>query len=156
MIDLTAQSIRAQILQAVGVRCQALLVPLPDETSSTAEVYWARQSLRPEELPAVVVTPGIESGERSYGVDRITMPVTISLACLLGDLIAVDLGELLLAELRQKIPLTDPTLGGLAQDLRYVQGGVDDYPDQDNQALVAAVTFEIDYETAVNNPEQGV
>ena len=84
------------------------------------------------------------------------MPVTISLACLLGEYNAVDLSEFLLAELRRQMPLGDPSLGGLAQDLRYVQGGVDDYPEEDEQALVVNATFEIDYETTANNPDEGV
>ena len=155
MIDLDTQSIRAQILQALGERCQALLVLLPGGSDAEAEVHWARQSLRPQELPAAVVNPQPETGERSYGIDRLTMPVTISLACLLGEYNAVDLSEHLLAELRKQVPLEDPTLGGLAHDLRYVQGGVDDYPEEDDQALVVNATFEIDYETTINNPDEG-
>ena len=156
MIDLETQSIRAQILQQLGERCQSLLVLLPGGGDSEAEVYWARQSLSSQELPAAVVNPQPETGERSYGIDHLTMPVTISLACLLGEYNAVDLSEFLLAELRRQVPLDDPSLGGLAQDLRYVQGGVDDYPEEDEQTLVVNATFEIDYETTANNPDEGV
>ena len=156
MINLETQSIRAQILQVLGERCQALLVLLPGGSDSEAEVYWARQSLKPQELPAAVVNPQPETGEMGYGFDRLTMPVTISLACLLGEQNPVDLSEYLLAELRKQVPLEDPTLGGLAQDLRYVQGGVDDYPEEDEQALVVNATFEIYYETTINNPDEGV
>lgn len=155
MIDLETQSIRAQILQRIGERCQALLVLLPGGSDSEAEVYWARQSLSPQELPAAVVTPQPETGEMGYGFDRLTLPVTISLACLLGEQNPVDLSEYLLAELRKQVPLEDPTLDGLAQDLRYVQGGVDDYPEEDDQALVVNATFEIYYETTINNPDEG-
>lgn len=156
MIDLDTQSIRARIVQTLGERCQSLLVLLPGGSDTEPEVYWARQSLRPQELPAAVVNPQPEVGERCYGIDQLTMPVTISLACLLGEHNAVDLAESLLAEIRKQIPLDDPTLGGLAQDLRYVQGGVDDYPEEDEQALVVNATFEIDYETTANNPDEGV
>jgi len=156
MIDLDTKSIRARILQTLGERCQSLLVLLPGGSDIEPEVYWARQSLRPQELPAAVVNPQPEAGERSYGIDRLTMPVTISLACLLGEHNAVDLAESLLAEIRKQVPLNDPTLGGLVQDLRYVQGGVDDYPEEDDQALVVNATFEIDYETTANNPDEGV
>ena len=154
MIDLDSQSVRAKILQIIGERCQALLVLLPGGADAEPTVLWARQSLSPTELPAVVVTPQPEDGERLYGIDKLTMPVTISLACLLGDHNPVDLAESLLAELRQQVPLEDPTLGGLAQDVRYVQGGVDDYPEQDDQALVVTATFEIEYETEINKPNE--
>ncbi|MCK4620721.1 MAG: hypothetical protein KAT62_00760 [Desulfuromonadales bacterium] len=156
MIYLETQSIRAQILQKLGERCQALLVLLPGGADTEPEVLWARQSLHPTELPAAVVNPHPEDADRTYGVDQLTMPVTISLACLLGEHNAVDLSESLLAEIRKRVPLDDPTLGGLAQDLRYVQGGTDDYPTEDDQALVVNATFEIDYETTINNPDEGV
>ena len=156
MIDLETQSIRAQILQKIGERCQALLVLLPCGNDTEPEIYWARQSLHPTELPACVITPEPETGERLYGVDSLVMPVTISLACLLGEYNAVDLAESLLSELRKQIPLDDSTLDGLAQDLRYIQGGVDDYPETDDQALVVTAMFEINYETTINNPDEGV
>lgn len=156
MIDLDTQSIRAQILQKIGERAQLLLAILPNGSENEASVYWARRSLKPQELPAAVVTPQPETGERTYGVDQLTMPVTISLACLRGTLNAVDLAEHLLAELRKQIAQDDPKFGGLAQDLRYVQGGVDDYPEEDEQALVVSAAFEIDYETTANNPDEGV
>jgi len=156
MINLDTQSIRAQILQKLGERCQALLVLLPNESDVEADVYWARRSLSPQELPAVVVTPEPESNDRTFDEDQLIVPVTISLACLLGSHNAVDLAEALLAELRRQIPLDDPTLGGLAKNMRYVGGGTDDYPERDDQALVVNATFEIDYETIANKPEEGV
>ena len=156
MIDLDTQSIRAKILQKIGERCQALLVLLPGGDDAEADVLWARQSLHPTELPACVVTPQPEETERGYGYDRLVMPVTISLACLLGEHTAVDLAESLLSEIRKQVPLDDSTLGALAEDLRYVQGGVDDFPEDQDQALVVNATFEIIYETEANNPDEGV
>jgi len=156
MIDLDTQSIRAQILQTIGERCQALLVLLPGGADAEAEVFWARQSLEPSELPACVVTPQPEVAERTTGADQLTMEVMISLVCLLGNHNAVDLAESLLAELRQQIPADDSTIGGLAQALRYVGGGTDDYPQADDQALVVPAVFEVDYETESNNPDEGV
>jgi len=156
MTDLETQSIRAKILQAIGDRCQSLLVKLPSGKWADAQVFWGRQSLDPEELPAGVVTPEPETGERTFDSDELTMPVTISLACLLGNDNAVDLAESLLAELRRQVPLDDETLDGLAKEIRYVGGGTSDYPERDDQSLVVTATFEIDYATAANNPEESI
>jgi len=156
MIDLETRSIRAQILQKLGERCQNLLALLPNGSDGEPSVFWARRGLSPSELPAIVVNPEVESGDRTFGEDQLTMPVTFSMACLLGNNNAVDLGEFLLAEMRRQIPDTDTTLGDLAKTIRYVQGGSDDYPERDDQALVVSATFEIDYETVKNNPNEGV
>lgn len=157
MIDLDTQSIRAKILQTLGERCQLLLVLLPNDTEVEPNVYWARQSLKPEtEVPAVVITPDVEEGDRSFAEDLLTMPVIVDLVCLLGNHNAVDLSEYLLAEMRKGIPLDDPTFNGLAINTRYVGGGVEDYPEEDDQALVVKARFEIKYETIANKPEEGV
>lgn len=157
MIDLNTQSIRAQILQKIAMRCESLLALLPNDGDIEPQIFWARQQLLPDELPAAVVTPEPESGDRSsYGSDLLTMPVTISLVCLIGLHNAVDLAEYLLAEMKGRIPLDDQTFDGLAQDIRFVQGGVNDYPDEDEQGLSVFAVFEIDYETEINNPDKGV
>lgn len=149
-------SIRAQILQAIGDRARELIVLLPTGQDQPATLTWARSSLHPSELPVVNVLPQPETAERGYGTDQITMPVQISIACLLGTNIPVDLGEDLLAIMRRIIPGTDQTLGGLSDDIRYIGGGVDDYPQDQDQALVVNATFEIEYQTVANNPEKGV
>jgi hypothetical protein len=155
MIDLTAETMSAKILQQLGQRAQSLLVLLPNESESVPEVYWARNILSVEELPGVVVTPSVESGARKYGVDVINREVTISLVCLVGDHNPLDLSEMLLGELKTQIPGSDPTLGGMAQDMTYSGGGVTDYPERDEQGLSVYATFDIEYHTEINNPKQG-
>jgi len=152
MINLESTSTRAQILQAIGENCQNLLALLPTGTEAEASIYWARRQLKPTELPALVITPGIETAERDYGNDILAMPVTISVAVLLGAHNALDLGEMLLAELRTVVPGADPTFNGLATDTVYTEGGVEDYPENQEQALVVNATFTITYETSANQP----
>ena len=155
MTDLEiSYSIRAQILQKIGERAQQMIVLLPSGMDADAQLFWARQQLHPSELPAVNILPQPETGDRSYGADHLTMPVQISIACLLGNNSAVDLAEDLLATMRRTVPGSDPTLGGLAQDIRYMSGGVDDYPEDADQALVATTLWEIDYQTQANNPDE--
>lgn len=153
MTDLIAtHSIRSRILTALGDRCYSLLALLPDDRERTPAIYWARQSLTPTEVPAVVIIPQPEQAERQYGVDQMTMPVSISMVCLLGDWVPVDLGEYLLAQMRKEIPGVDHTLGNLAIDVHYIGGGVDDYPEDTDQAMVATTSWEVVYETQNNNP----
>ena len=156
MTDFTTYNVRTKILQELGRRCEWLMESEQGLSFQEAALYWARQSLDPRELPASVITPGLETSERGYGFDRLTLPITISLACIIADRDPLDFSEHLLAELRRKISSDDPTLGGLAQDIRYVSGGVEDYPEQDDQALVVVANFEIEYETEINNPDKGV
>jgi hypothetical protein len=155
MIDLTAETMSAKILQQLGQRAESLLVLLPNESESVPEVYWARNRLSVEELPGAVVTPGAESAERKYGVDVMTREVTISLVCLVGNHNPLDLSEVLLGGLKTQIPGDDMTLGGLAQDMTYSGGGVIDYPERDEQGLSVYATFEVEYHTEINNPNQG-
>lgn len=153
MTDLTTtHSIRARILSALGERCYNLLALLPSDREQTPAIYWARQSLTPGEVPAVVIIPQPEQGERQYGIDSLTMQVQVSMVCLLGDWLPVDLGEYLLGQMRKEIPSTDPTFGGLAIDIVYAGGGVDDYPEDTDQAMVCTTTWDISYETQNNNP----
>jgi len=157
MQDLDTQSIRAQIIQAIAERAQNILVMLPGGREADPDVLWARSRLKPEELPAIVVTPEPDTpGDEAYGADLLTIPITISAACLLGKNHPVDLGEFILAQMRKAIPGNDTTIGGLAETIRYAGGGVEEYPDRNDQAMVVVVTFEIDYETATNNPDEGV
>ena len=153
MTDLIAtHSIRSRILTRLGDRCHNLVALLPDDRESTPAVYWARQRLEPSEVPAVVIIPQTEQAERQYGVDLMSMPVSISMVCLLGDWLPVDLAEYLLAQMRKEIPGTDTTLAGLAIDIKYIGGGVDDYPQDTDQAMVCTTAWEILYETQNNNP----
>jgi hypothetical protein len=154
MIDLDTQSIRARILQKLGEQCQYLLAMLPSGDEKEPQILWGRRSIRPEELPAVVITPQPESATKSYGADEITMPVTVAMVCLLGEHNPLDLGEYLLAQMREYVA-ADSTMGDLAGDTRYMEGGIDEYPESNDQALVVSTTWEIDYTTLRNNPNEG-
>jgi hypothetical protein len=153
MTDLVAtNSIRSRILSALGERCYNLLALLPDDRERTPEIYWARQRLQPTEVPAVVITPQPEEATPMSGVDEKTMPVQISMVCLLGDWKPVDLGEYLLAQMCQVIPGQDESFGGLCITINYLGGGVEDYPEDTDQAMVCTSTWAIVYETFTNNP----
>lgn len=154
MADLTiSTSIRAKILAALGKRAEHMIVLLPSGLEADAALFWARSQFHPGELPAVNLLPMPENGERDgYGSDTISMQVQVSVACLLGSNIPVDLGEDILAVMRREIP-ADPTFGGLAEDTVYQSGGVEDYPQDSDQALVVTTTWEILYRTQINNPD---
>ncbi len=148
-----SNSIRARILAALGSRAEALVAIMPDGLSQGMDLTWARQALSPGELPLINILPQPETAERSYGVDRMTFPVQIAVACLLGDYRPIELAEDLLAKMRSVLPAADPTLGGLAEDMRYTGGGVEDYPEDEDQALVVITQWEIVYETQGNDPD---
>jgi len=151
MYELTTTTTRALILQAIANRADALLVLLPSDSSTEADLLWARSSLDPSELPAAVVNPQPETCDRdTYGIDRVNLPVTVSLCCLLGSHNSVDLGEMLLGQMCAQIPMNGITVDSKLLDIRYTGGGVESYPERDDQALVVSATFEIEYELTSN------
>lgn len=141
-----ADTIRRQILDALGVR--AAQVRLPGGTAAL-NICYARQTLAAAELPALVITPQEESAERRYGQDLITMPVSVSVAAVLGAFEPLTLAEAILGELRSVFPAP---LEGLAEDIRYAEGGVNEWPERQDQAIVVTAVFNIVYSTAANDP----
>lgn len=157
MTDLEiSYSIRARILQKIGERVQQMIVLLPSGMDADAQLFWARRIEDPkEELPVVIVWPRLETSQRtSFGMDAITMAFDVHIVCLIGKHNFVDLGEDLIATMRRTIPGSDPTLDGLVTDIRYVSGGADEYPTVSDQALNVMTSWEIDYETQANNPDE--
>ena len=115
-----------------------------------------------EELPALWLTPGMEECETTrYGEDSLTLPLTIraGLRYTLHD--APDLqeramaraAENVLADIRQALGQFEEE-NETADSVRYVSGGVEDWPDwsQGEVSLFVSVQAEIQYSTARNNP----
>ena len=156
-------SIREQIILIILDLLDGLAAPLPVDGEAAATVYRARKFFDPAtgEVPAVSVFPQPDEpgNEESYDVDSLIMPIEVHVLALFGDRNPSELGELMLAELRYALGGCDPSraalfnvLGELIDSIRFVGGGIEDYPDEDDQALVVRGVFNIEYSTVAGDP----
>ncbi len=136
-----ADTIRELIIQDIVAALESL--------SGYGEVYRGRTYFSPDELPAVSVLPGIESGEKQYGAQILTMPVQVHAVQVVGDNNPSELSETVLGD------LIDVLIYGAIDRINgmtYTGGGVEDYPDEDDQAVSVQISIEIEYSTVIGDP----
>lgn len=115
-----------------------------------------------EALPALWLTPGKEECESTvYGEDSLTLSVTLraGVRCVpepdaaMQEATLAQTAENLLADLRMGLALFSG-LSEDADDILYISGGVEDWPDWagGETALTLSVEAQIRYSTARNNP----
>jgi hypothetical protein len=102
-------------------------------------------------LPCMLMIPGKDAAEKAYGQQQLTMPVSIYAIQVIGDNVSGPLAEVILGELINNL------IGGRGNisridDLQYVSGGVEDWPDQADQALSVQIDIEIQYSTNIGDP----
>lgn len=113
-------------------------------------VFYAQQSLIPEELPAVIVTPDVEEGTRRYGQDLLTMPVIVSATVAVSGRPVVEATEDLLALLRETVPRALEAGIGALEDIQYKRGGVEEWPEVGGQSATVFGEFHAIYTTDAN------
>ena len=115
------------------------------------QVYLAQQSLSPPDLPAIIITPGIEEAERRYGEDLLTMPVTVSATAPLYGHPVVYATEELLALIRETVPGAMSAGITTLEDIRYTRGGVEEWPEPGGQTATVFAEFAVIYTTSANS-----
>lgn len=115
------------------------------------QVYRGRTYFTPDELPVMAVLPAAETAERSYGEQNCTMPVALHVVQVLGNNDPSTLGETILGDMIQATVGNRDKISYIS-DLRYTGGGVEDYPDREDQALVVVLNLEVDYNTNIGDP----
>lgn len=114
-------------------------------------VYRGRTQFEYADLPCVSILPGLETAEKAYGEQRLTMPVSVHAVQVSGDNEPGVLAETILGN------LIDDVIGGRSSishisDIRYTGGGVETWPEQDEQALSVQIDIEIQYSTNIGDP----
>lgn len=137
-----AETIRELIIQDIKTQ----LAILSDYT-----VYRGITQFQNEDLPVIAMWPEVEDSERQYGIQKATMPVNISAIKIVGDVNPSVLGEQMLGNLITCI------VGGRSnvskiEDLRYTGGGVENYPEAEEQTIMVQCNIEVDYETLIGDP----
>lgn len=138
-----ADTIRELILQD--------LASLLTSRHGASNVYRGRTQFDYADLPCVTILPALETAERAYGEQQCTMPVTIHAVQVVGDNEPGVLAETILGNLINDI------IGGRSsisriEDIRYTGGGVETWPEQDEQAITVQIDVEIQYSTNIGDP----
>ena len=147
-----ADTIRELIIQDLVTQLESLTVANGYNTSVGQIV---QRGLIPvdmtQQAAAVFVQPGVESAEREYGDQVLTMPVQIDAVHSLGSNNASVLGEQVLGDLLSCL------IGGREnidriESLVYSSGGTEDYPTKEDQLLWVQMSLEITYITVIGDP----
>ena len=104
-----------------------------------------------ESLPIITIIPREEEAEiGSYGQTVCFMPVKIGALAVIGALNPSELGEAIHGEL---ITAAMRIETGHARKMAYIGGGVEQYPDQLGQPVIAvSVNVAFEYETDIGDP----
>ena len=86
-----------------------------------------------------------------YGSMEYEMPVKIEGLMAVGDVNPSVVSEKMLGDLLGAFTASDPS-GGLADDVRYSEGGTEEYPDEERLDVGAYVGLNIRYLTASGDP----
>ena len=110
-----------------------------------------------DKLPAVAVFPLTEDNEPIQGKNLLTMNVRIEGLSKFGSKNPSVVAEAMLGDIIKR--MTNPTLnaaddiaGGFAESVRYLEGGVDDYPDDGQYSVGVFGIFAVNYKTKIGDP----
>jgi len=127
-----------------------------------AHVIRARKSIDPSELPAVVLWPGTETAVPTYRESVCTMVVRVEGIAVFGSTNPSVMAEKILGDLKKCLLAQDDRSGSpwtgwnrspdYIDSIVYTAGGTDEYPDEGNLTVGAAVTFNVQYTTKSDDP----
>lgn len=146
-----ADSIRELIIQEIAAEMGAYaFVNLSGVTVIRGRVNYDANI---DSLPQISILPRPEEATRDdYGNSVCLMPVNIHCLVALEDYNASELGEAVLAEMIRSVMSIDSSN---ANDIAYVSGGVEDYPNQLGQkVLEVGIVVAVEYRFEIGNPYQ--
>ena len=144
-------TIREQIISAFET-AMAVITTVNGYTSNAGlNVIRCRKSLDPEELPCMVIWPGMESSEkRDYGSQYCSMRMGIEAHALFGDENPSVVSERMLGDLIQAV--FSQTISYLIDEILYETGGTESYPDAGETAIGVKITLSVKYNYLIGNP----
>jgi hypothetical protein len=149
------KTIREQIIQAVVTRLAVVRRSNGYNTNCGRRVKRCRKSLDPDDLPAFVVWPQPEEAERKYGFSQCTMPMRIEALQKHGKKNHSKAAEAALGDMIRAMTAPEEigkVTNGLADDVVYILGGPEDYPEDDDTVTGCAAMFTIKYKTLAGDP----
>lgn len=149
-----ANTIREQIILAIIAKLANVTTSNGYNTNCGNNVERAKMGLSETDLPAFVVFPAPEESVKVHGRVKCIMPIRVEAEVLLeqNDNGSVE-SEKMLGDMRKLMESqTDEPTGGLADNIDYTAGGIDEYPGSgDNRAGCVAV-FNVTYKTLAGDP----
>jgi len=147
-----ADTIRELIIQDLVAQLETLTI-VNGYNTSVGQIV--QRGLIPvdmtQQAAAVFVQPGVESAEREYGDQVLTMPVQIDAVHSLGGDNASVLGEQVLGDLLSCLIGGRDNISRI-ESLVYSSGGIEDYPAKEDQLLWVQMSIEITYITVLGDP----
>jgi hypothetical protein len=148
---IVAVTIRERIITAFEAALRGLLVKNGFHTDSGLKVFRCRKSVLPDDLPCIIVWPGIEvANEYKYSSHYCSMKMGIETMALFGSEHPSVVAERLLGDLLQLV--FGRTVTPLADVVLYESGGTDNYPDTGELAVGTKINLEIKYNYLYGNP----
>lgn len=144
-------TIQAQIISAFSAQMADITTANGYSCNAGANVFRCQRNVDPADLPAIVIWPGIETGERKAGgYQHCDMKMGIEAHALFGaenpSVIATRLlGDLIQAVFGQSVTT-------LADEIIYESGGTDTYPDAGEVAIGVKINLSVKYFYLIGNP----
>lgn len=131
-------------------------------TNIGSKVLRSRKKVDDDELPAVVVFPGVENAQNAYGKTSCKMTMRIEGIARFGTTDPQVMSEMILADLKKCIlapenKLISPASGwsrspDYIDSIIYTEGGNEDPPEDGQTTAGAYAAFEVGYTTNLNDP----
>lgn len=148
-------SIRERIIQEIDYALSQLMTANGFNCNCGATRERGRKSWEETDLPCLSLFPGIETAARTaYGMDQMVMPIRVDmLDNYTGDTTANHKGEKMLADIKEVMRRSRATLlAGLAEDIQYTGGGMEDFPELKTKTVGVTASFNITYQTRLGDP----
>lgn len=140
-----ADTVRENIIQGLVDQMETLT------SRGYGNVHRGRTYFEYEDLPCMAILPGVETAERFYGEQQLTMPVVIHAIQVIGDKNVSELAETMLGSLIDAVIGNSSNISSI-NDIYYVEGGIEDYPGEEDQALSVRISIEVSYNTNIGDP----
>ena len=150
-----SDTIRELIIQSIVTALADVRLSGGYNTDAGVNVLRGMRIVDKAQLPAISVLPLTEDNFPVPGRNVLTMRVRVDgIQKFRSDENASKFIEKLLGDIIKR--MTNPDLssvhGGYAETCKYVEGGVDDYPEAGQETIACYATFEVIYKYKIGDP----
>jgi hypothetical protein len=145
------ETIQEKIISAFVAAMSVITIANGYNCNAGEQVFRCKKNLDPQELPAIVVWPGIETGEKkASGYQYCDMKMGIESIGLFGSANPSFVATRLLGDLIQAV--FGQSVTTLADEIIYESGGTDTYPDAGEVAIGVKINLSVKYFYLIGNP----
>lgn len=144
-----ADTIRETLIQEIATALATVLTANGYNTECGQNVQRGIKQIDPDNLPAISVFPGIENATRAYGCSTCVMNLRLEGIAAFGSNNPSGVAEQILGDLIKAMFQPLDTIDG---DVKYVSGGIEEYPEPGEKVIGVPANFEITYRTVAGDP----